>query len=108
MIRKFIESSSDAAVFQATYLAATARARLELSRAQRAAVAAAMSSPRRSRSTTIAPELPQAKLRSFDLILARCQSAATLLSWRKQVTPGQKRDLHAAIRRLQEMAAQLP
>jgi hypothetical protein len=107
MTQNFIESSSDAAAFQATYLAATARARHELSRAQRAAVAAVMTSPRRSRST-ITPELPQAKLRSFDLILARCQSAATLLSWRKQVTPSQKRDLHAAIRRLQEMAAQLP
>ena len=54
-----------------------------------------------------APETPQPALRSFALILARCESAATLLGWRKQITPDQKRRLDAAIRRLQEVAAQV-
>ena len=53
------------------------------------------------------PETPQPALRSFALILARCESAATLLGWRKQITPDQKRRLDAAIRRLQEAAAQV-
>ena len=54
-----------------------------------------------------APETPQPALRSFALILARCESAATLLGWRKQITPDQKRRLDAAIQRLQEAAAQV-
>ena len=52
-------------------------------------------------------ESPLATLRSFALILARCGSAATLLGWRKQITPGQKCLLDAAIVRLQEAAAQV-
>jgi hypothetical protein len=39
--------------------------------------------------------------------MARCESAATLLSWRKQITPEQKRRLDAAIHCLQEAAAQV-
>jgi hypothetical protein len=41
------------------------------------------------------------------LILARCESAATLLGWRKQIVPDQKRLLDAAVQRLQEAAAQV-
>ncbi len=52
-------------------------------------------------------ELPQPSLRSFALILARCGSAATLLGWRKQITPDQKRRLDAAVLRLQQAAAQV-
>ena len=54
-----------------------------------------------------APETPQPTLRSFALIVARCESAATLLGWRKQIVPAQKRRLDAAIHRLQEAAAQV-
>src|ERR1019366_5862369 len=53
------------------------------------------------------PETPQPALRSFALIMARCESAATLLGWRKQITPEQKRRLDAAIYRLQEASAQV-
>ena len=54
-----------------------------------------------------APETPQPTLRSFALIVARCESAATLLGWRKQMTPDQKRRLDAAIHSLQEAAARV-
>jgi hypothetical protein len=66
----------------------------------------ALASARRGRGGA-SPETPQPALRSFALILARCESAATLLGWRKQITPDQKRRLDAAIRRLQEAAAQV-
>ena len=36
------------------------------------------------------PETPQPALRSFALILARCESAATLLGWRKEIYAGPK------------------
>jgi hypothetical protein len=49
----------------------------------------------------------QPTLRSFSLILARCGSAATLLTWRDHITPEQKRHLDAAILRLQEAAARV-
>jgi len=55
-----------------------------------------------------APEPPQPALRSFALILARCESAATLLGWRKQISPDQKQLLDGAIQRLQQAAAQVP
>ena len=53
------------------------------------------------------PGAPQPSLRSFALIVARAESAATLLGWRKQITPDQKRRLDAAIRRLQDAAARV-
>jgi hypothetical protein len=59
-----------------------------------------------SRVTALEP--PQPTLRSFALILARCQSAATLLGWRKQISPTQKQLLDGAIQRLQQAAAQVP
>ena len=59
-------------------------------------------SPASTRLAGRAAEAPQPALRSFALILARCESAATLLGWRKQVTPDQKRRLEAAVLRLQE------
>ena len=46
-------------------------------------------------------------LRSFALILARCESAATLLGWRRQITPEQKRLLDAAVLRLEQAAGQV-
>ena len=66
----------------------------------------ALASTRRGRGAA-SPETPQPALRSFALILARCESAATLLGWRKQIVPDQKRLLDAAIQRLQEAAAQV-
>jgi hypothetical protein len=54
-----------------------------------------------------APESPEPALRSFALILARCESAATLLGWRKEITPAQKIRLDAAIQQLQEAAQQI-
>ena len=54
-----------------------------------------------------APEADQPTLRSFALILARCESAATLLAWRKQITPDQKRRLDIAVLLLQEAAARI-
>lgn len=53
------------------------------------------------------PKTDQPSLRSFALILARCESAATLLGWRKQITPAQKRRLDAAVLHLQQAAGQL-
>lgn len=56
----------------------------------------------------IAAEPRQPALRSFALILARCESAATLLGWRKQISPNQKQLLDGAVQRLQQAAAQVP
>jgi hypothetical protein len=106
MIEKPFPPPNEAAIFEAGYLAGTLRARREFTWAQRAAIVRVLTSaapdPRAA-----APETPQPKLRSFALILARCESAATLLGWRKQIVPAQKRRLDAAIHRLQEAAAQV-
>ena len=69
--------------------------------AESLAIASAIASGRAT-----APEPPQSALRSFALILARCESAATLLGWRKQISPNQKQLLDGAIQRLQQAAAQ--
>jgi sugar/nucleoside kinase (ribokinase family) len=106
MIDRPFPPPNEAAVFEAGYLAGTLRARREFTWAQRAAIVGVLTSaapdPRAA-----APETPQPKLRSFALILARCESAATLLGWRKEIAPAQKRHLDAAIHRLQEAAAQV-
>jgi hypothetical protein len=97
---------TEAAAYEADYLAATLRARRDFTWAQRSAVISVLNGaapdPRITR-----PETPEPRLRSFSLILARCESAATLLGWRKQIVPDQKRLLDAAIQRLQEAAAQV-
>ena len=106
MTDKPLPPPTEAAIFEAGYLASTLRARREFTWAQRAAIVSALTSappdPR-----VAAPETPQPRLRSFGLILARCESAATLLGWRKQITPEQKRRLDTAVHRLQEAAAQI-
>jgi hypothetical protein len=106
MTDKPLPPPTEAAIFEAGYLAATLRARREFTWAKRAAIlsvlTAAAPDPR-----VVEAETPQPALRSFALIMARCESAATLLGWRKQITPEQKRRLDAAIHRLQEAAAQV-
>jgi hypothetical protein len=106
MTDKPLPPPTEAAIFEAGYLAATLRARREFTWAKRAAVLSVLSAaapdPR-----VADPESPQPALRSFALIMARCESAATLLGWRKQITPEQKRRLDAAIHRLQEASAQV-
>ncbi len=106
MTDKPLPPPTEAAIFEAGYLAATLRARREFTWAKRAAVLSILTGaapdPR-----VVEPESPQPALRSFALIMARCESAATLLGWRKQITPEQKRRLDAAIYRLQEAAAQV-
>ena len=99
-------SPNEAAAFEAGYLASTLRARREFTWAQRAAIIDVLTSappdPR-----AVAPEIDQPALRSFALILARCESAAILLGWRKEITPAQKCRLDAAIHQLQEAATQV-
>jgi hypothetical protein len=106
MTDKPLPPPTEAAIFEAGYLAATLRARREFTWAKRAAIlsvlTAAAPDPR-----VVEPEDPQPALRSFALIMARCESAATLLGWRKQITPEQKRRLDGAIDRLEEAAAQV-
>jgi hypothetical protein len=106
MTDKPLPPPTEAAIFEAGYLSATLRARREFTWAKRAAIlsvlTAAAPDPR-----VAEPETPQPALRSFALIMARCESAATLLGWRKQITPEQKRRLDAAIHRLQEASAQV-
>lgn len=106
MTDKPLPPPTEAAIFEAGYLAATLRARREFTWAQRAAILSVLTGaapdPR-----VAAPETPQPALRSFALIMARCESAATLLGWRKQITPEQKGRLDAALHRLQEAAAQV-
>ena len=106
MTDKPLPPPTEAAIFEAGYLAATLRARREFTWAKRAAVlsvlTAAAPDPR-----VADPDSPQPALRSFALIMARCESAATLLGWRKQITPEQKRRLDAAIHRLQEASVQV-
>ena len=106
MTDKPLPPPTEAAIFEAGYLAATLRARREFTWAKRAAIlsvlTAAAPDPR-----VVEPEDPQPALRSFALIMARCESAATLLGWRKQITPEQKRRLDGAIHRLEEAAVQV-
>ena len=106
MTDKPLPPATEAAIFEAAYLASTLRARREFTWAQRAAILSvltgAVPDPR-----VAAPETPQPALRSFALIMARCESAATLLGWRKEITPEQKGRLDAAVYRLQEAAAQV-
>src|ERR1019366_10743845 len=106
MTDKPLPPPTEAAMFEAGYLAATLRARREFTWAKRAAILSVLTGaapdPR-----VVEPETPQPALRSFALITARCESAATLLGWRKQITPEQKRRLDAAIDRLQEASAQV-
>jgi hypothetical protein len=106
MIQKPWPPATESAAFEAEYMTSTLRARRDFTWAQRAAIMRLLTStapdPR-----TVAPEAPEPKLRSFALILARCESAATLLGWRKQIVPAQKRRLDAALHRLQEAAAQV-
>ena len=97
---------TDTAVFEAGYMADTLRARRDFNWAQRAAVVGLLTSTAPDpRSAT--PETPQPALRSFALILARCESAATLLGWRKEISRDQKVRLDAAIHRLTEAAARV-
>jgi hypothetical protein len=98
--------TTEAAAFEADYLAATLRARRDFTWAQRAAIIAVLNGAAPDPRVT-SPETPEPGLRSFSLILARCESAATLLGWRKQIVPAQKSLLDAAIQRLQEAAAQV-
>jgi hypothetical protein len=97
---------TEAAIFEAGYLAATLRARREFTWAKRAAILSILTGAAPD-SRVVEPEIPQPALRSFALIMARCESAATLLGWRKEITPEQKRRLDAAIYRLQEASAQV-
>jgi hypothetical protein len=97
---------NEAAIFEAGYLASTLRARREFTWAKRAAIVSVLTGAAPDPRVAVA-ETSQPALRSFALILARCESAATLLGWRKQITPEQKRRLDAAIHRLQEAASQV-
>ncbi len=97
---------NEAAVFESGYMADTLRARRDFTWAQRAAVVGILTSATPDPRAAV-PETPQPALRSFALILARCESAATLLGWRKEITPDQKVRLDAAIHRLLEAAAQV-
>ena len=97
---------NEAAVFEAGYFADTLRARRDFTWAQRAAVVGILTSATPDPRAAV-PAAPQPALRSFALILARCESAATLLGWRKEITPDQKVRLDAAIHRLTEAAAQV-
>jgi hypothetical protein len=103
---KTLTPRNEAAVFESGYMADTLRARRDFTWAQRAAVVGILTSTTPDPRTAV-PETPQPALRSFALILARCESAATLLGWRKEITPDQKVRLDAAIHRLLEAAAQV-
>jgi hypothetical protein len=46
-------------------------------------------------------------VRGIKLILLRCEAAATMLNWRKELTEGQKAHLKAAVDRLQTAASRL-
>jgi hypothetical protein len=97
---------TEAAAFEAEYLAYALRARLDFTWKQRRAIIGVLAGATPDLHPA-PPEIPQPPLRSFALILSRCESSATLLGWRKQITPVQKRLLDAAVRRLQDAAAQV-
>jgi hypothetical protein len=103
---KTLTPRNEAAVFESGYMADTLRARRDFTWAQRAAVVGILTSATPDPRAAV-PETPPPALRSFALILARCESAATLLGWRKEITPDQKVRLDAAIHRLLEAAAQV-
>jgi hypothetical protein len=106
MTDKPLPPPTEAAIFEAGYLSATLRARREFTWAKRAAILSVLNGAAPD-PHVVEPETPQPALRSFALIMARCESAATLLGWRKQITPEQKRRLDAAIWRLQEASTQV-
>ena len=106
MSHKRLAPPTEAAIFEAGYLASTLRARREFTWAQRAAIVSVLTGATPD-ARVVARETPRSNLRSFALILARCESAASLLGWRKLITPVQKSRLDAAIRLLQEAAAQI-
>jgi hypothetical protein len=106
MTDKPLPPPTEAAIFEAGYLSATLRARREFTWAKRAAILSVLNGAAPD-PQVVEPETPQPALRSFALIMARCESAATLLGWRKQITSQQKRRLDAAICRLQEASAQV-
>ena len=106
MSNKPLPPPTEAAIFEAGYLAATLRARREFTWAQRAAILNVLLGAAPD-ARVAAPEASQPTLRSFALILARCESAATLLGWRKEITPEQKLSLDAAVHRLADAAAQV-
>lgn len=97
---------NEAAIFEAGYMASTLRARREFTWAQRAAVMRVLSGAAPDKRIAAAED-SQSGLRSFALILARCESAATLLGWRKQISPEQKGRLDGAVRRLNEAATEV-
>jgi hypothetical protein len=97
---------NEAADLEAGYMADTLRARRDFTWSQRAAVVGLLTSATPDPRSAV-PETPQPALRSFALILARCESAATLLGWRREITPDQKVRLDAAVHRLMEAAAQV-
>jgi hypothetical protein len=99
-----------AAAFELGYLAAISRLRRQLPAAWRGGVLAALT----DHNLAEVPEEPRQRgkrsmphVHGFKLILMRCESAAAMLTWRKQLTPEQQNRLRESIDRLAEAAAKL-
>jgi hypothetical protein len=94
--------------FELGYCAALARLRRDLPPAWRAGALAAL-----TRDTLGLDDNDDngmrysSHVRGIKLILMRCESAATMLNWRKELTVAQKEHLRAALDRLQTAASRL-
>jgi hypothetical protein len=113
MMNKFTaETPADVTTaFELGYLAAISRLRRQLPPAWRAGALAALTE------SQLVSDLPgephqygkrhMPHVQGFKLIVMRCESAATMLTWRKDLTPDQRERLGASISRLRDAAARL-
>jgi hypothetical protein len=94
--------------FELGYCAALLRLRRDLPVAWRAGTLAALTRDTLGLEDTNDTGMRYAShVRGIKLILMRCESAATMLNWRKELTLAQKEHLQAALDRLQTAASRL-
>ena len=96
--------------FQLGYLAAAARLRRQLPAAWREGVITALTREAMEREELCEPEAERQyapHVRGTRLIVLRCEAAATMLGWRKELPANQRDQLRAAIRKLVAAAQRL-
>jgi hypothetical protein len=97
--------------FELGYFGAMSRVRRELPQAWRAGVLATLSNTMLA--VEVCEQLPQwgkqamPHVHGFKLVIMRCESAAAMLSWRKELAPVQIERLREAVEKLRQAAAQL-
>src|SRR5262249_32284506 len=96
--------------FELGYLAAIGRLRRQLPAAWRAGALAVLTQSNVSEETEDEPirgKRFMPRVHGFKLVVMRCESAAAMLSWRKDLAPEQQDRLRHALKRLAEASAKL-